>query len=97
MTIATCRGTRSRGITGGRAPLGCGEGGRTGGRRGLTLSPLFGPLSLALDQAQRPQAALDVPLQVRRRQPAHLALHLRLGGVGDGPVAFEKRDESDSG
>jgi hypothetical protein len=47
MTIATCVGTRSRGIAGGRAPEACGDGGRTVLRRGLTFLG-----SLSLDQTQ---------------------------------------------
>src|SRR5689334_22291811 len=77
ITIATCLGTRSAGMAGGRAPDGCGGG--AGQARSATV-----------DQGQRPQAAFEVPLQVRRDQAAGFAARFVVARVRAGPVAVEQ-------
>src|ERR1700754_2005096 len=88
ITIATCRGTSSGGIAGGRAPDGCGSGGSgvfvLARRRSKSILQDSGPPTLltalhdrrrdgpALHQRQRTQLALEMPLQQRRDQPAAL-------------------------
>ena len=51
----------------------------------------------ALDVLQRAQAALEVPLEVRRHQAGGLAQVPRLGGVHDRPVAGQQRAEEYDG
>src|SRR4051794_27171811 len=83
IVIATWRGTSAFGISGGRAPEGCGFGALT---ERLT-SPTLG----SLDVLQGAQAALEVPVQERRDHARRLA---QVAGVGDRdrvPGAREQR------
>src|SRR3954470_10756314 len=89
ITIATCFGTLSAGICGGRTPDGCGFGCLTSRLTGapvrsrgtLRCSPERPP-SCPVDQRQGAQAALQVPLQHGRHQPAALPAVDALTGLG---------------
>src|SRR5262245_10573712 len=92
MTIATCRGTNSRGIAGGVTPDGCGAGGRN--MRPRVVAPGGGNVRRlcrlgALHVPQRADPVLQVPLQVGGDQAAALDPVARLGRVGGRPVAAE--------
>ena len=88
ITSATWRGTTSVASSGGRAPEGCGSGGRTvrstrggGRRRGNTGPILPHPGDVPVHQRERAQRPLGVPLQVG----GHQSTGLGAGGLG-GPV-----------
>src|SRR5688572_1513567 len=105
MTIATWRGTRSGGISGGLAPDGCGGGGCTGVRRATPATlATFGCAaqrwlrkSGAVDQRQRPQSPLEMPLQVRRGHPARLAPVPGVAAVDGDPVTGQQGGEQGEG
>src|SRR5438445_11370359 len=73
MTIATCAGTRAAGMAGGVAPDWCGGGGGQCGPVGIATPYLGGSQLAPVDQGQRAQTALEVPLQWRRDEAAGLA------------------------
>src|SRR3954454_10749701 len=52
--------------------------------------PTYGIAPSAFDEPQRAQSALQVPLQVRRNEPAAFPLRACIGGVSDRPVAVEQ-------
>src|SRR3712207_9412401 len=96
--MATWPGTRSGGSCGGRTPEGCGFGAFTSRLTQQTCFPARRRRIGPVDQRQRAQAALQVPLRQRGDQPAALAAVGVLAGLGGGPVAPPQRvEELDGG
>src|SRR3954454_6093389 len=89
ITIATWPGTLSRGSCGGRTPDGCGFGALTSRLTQQTCFPARRRRIGPVDQRQRAQPALQVPLQQRGDQPAALAAAAVLAGLAGVPVAGE--------
>src|SRR6476661_8013244 len=85
MTIATCLGSRAGAMTGGVAPDGCGKGLAYMGLRSVGIE--FAAGSGALDEAQRPQPSLDVPLEEGGDEAVALPTAALVACVGDVPVA----------
>src|SRR3954469_7644422 len=52
--------------------------------------PTYVIVPSAFDEPQRAQSALQVPLQVRRDEPAAFPLRACIGGISDRPVAVEQ-------
>src|SRR6185312_10326951 len=89
MTSATWRGTSCDGMAGGRAPLGCGGGGRGTG------PPYGGPEASTgrgtpLDQGKGAQLALHVPLQVGGDEAGGVAAGDGGGRVRDVPLPVQQ-------
>src|SRR6478736_1987338 len=98
MTIATCLGSSSAGTAGAVAPDGCGKGLAYMGLRSVVIGFAAGSGSLGsrsgpLDEAQRPQPSLDVPLEEGGDEAVALPAAPLVARVGDAPVTGQQGRE----